>query len=102
MPLLDKVPGRQDIRYRAGDTLATEVDWSIDLTGYTVTSDLISLVTGATVTAIATTLTDAAAGKVGVTFPPITVPGTYGWTQTWVSPSGSRQTGLKGYVEVTR
>lgn len=100
MPTLDKSPGKQDFVYRRGDTFSTEVDWSIDLTGYTVTSDLVSLVTGAVVQPITTTLTNAAAGIVGLDFPAITVPGTYGWQQKWVSPSGETQTGLKGYVEV--
>lgn len=101
MPLLDGGPGRQDIRFRAGDTFRTEVDWSIDLTGYTVTSALVSLVNGATLAAIPTAFVDAAAGRVGVAFPAIDVAGTYGWTQTWVAPNGDTRTGLVGYVEVT-
>lgn len=101
MPLLDGGPGRQDFTFRAGDTFRTEVDWSIDLSGYAVTSALVSLVTGATVASIPTTLVDASAGRVGVEFPAVTVPGTYGWTQTWVAPNGDTRTGLVGYVEVT-
>lgn len=99
--MIDFSAGRQDVTYRTGDNFSTEVDWSLDLTGYTVTSALVSVVTGATVLALTTTLTDAAAGKVGVAFPAVTVPGTYEWRQTLVSPGGDTRTGLIGYVEVT-
>lgn len=99
--MIDFSPGRQDVTYRTGNTFSTEVDWSIDLTGYTVTSALVSLVTGATVTALTTTVTDAGAGKVGVVFPAITTVGTYGWRQEWTDPNGDKRTGLMGYVEVT-
>lgn len=98
--MIDFGPGRQDVRYRAGDAFSTEVDWSINLTGYTVTSSLVSLVTGAAVAPLATTVADAAAGRVAVSFPAVNVPGTYGWQQTWVAPSGDKRTGLVGYVEV--
>jgi hypothetical protein len=102
MPMLNLGPGRQDFTFRAGNTFTTEVDWSIDLSGYAVTSELVSLVTGAKVMDITTTLTDAASGKVGMAFAAVTVPGTYGWAQTWVAPNGDTRTGLRGYVEVTR
>lgn len=102
MSILDLRPGRHDFAYRVGNTFSTEVDWSINLTGYTVTTEIVSLVTGTKVVDVATTLTDAALGKVGLSFPALSVCGTYGWRQTWVSPSGETRTGLAGYVEVTR
>lgn len=96
---LDLSPGSQNFVVHSGNAFQTEVDWSIDLTGYTVTSSMVSLVTGAQAYPVTTTLTDAAAGKVGLSFSAVTVPGTYGFQQSWTT-GGQTRTVLSGYVEV--
>lgn len=98
--MFDFGPGRQDFSYRKGNTFSVEIDWSIDLSGYSVTTELYSLVNGDTVASVGTAITDPSSGKLRVTFPPNVVPGTYGWRQTWQSSIGESRTGLAGYVEV--
>lgn len=96
--------GKLKIGFRRGETYSEVIDVSIDMTGYVVASEMFSLVTGATVLAIATTLVNAAAGQVGVSLTSQqtagVAAGTYGWRQMWTAPGGVAREGLTGYVEV--
>ena len=107
MPTYAQLPGSLSLALRTGDEFGTQVDFTpTDLTGYTVTSQIVSLVSGLTVTSIATTLADAAAGKVNLamteTQTAAMVPGTYGWRLEWNAPGDVKRTALSGMVEVTR
>lgn len=99
-----QTPGKLNIGFRRGETYAEVIDTSLDMTGYVVASEMFSLVTGATVLAITTTLVDAAAGKVdvGLTTQQTAslAAGTYGWRQMWTAPGGAAREGLIGYAEV--
>lgn len=89
---------------RAND-FATEIDFDgVALSGYTVTATVTSLVTGSSVASFATTVTDAAAGKVSIgltdTQTAALAAGTYGWQLDWTAPGGVQRTALAGTVEV--
>ena len=106
MPTYTQLPGTLGLAFRRGDELGTTVDFTpTDLTGYTVTSHIVSAVTGQTVTAITTTLSDAAAGVVGLALTETQTAaisaGTYTWRLEWVAPGDVKRTALSGMVEVT-
>ena len=106
MPTYSQLPGSLSLSLRAGDELSSTIDFDTSLVGYTVTGDITSLVTGQTVTSIATTLVDAAAGQVGIamteTQTGALAAGTYGWRLEWIAPGDVKRTALAGMVEVTR
>ena len=106
MPTYSQLPGSLSLSLRAGDELSSTIAFDTRLVGYTVTSDITSLVTGQTVTSIATTLVDAAAGQVGIamteTQTGALASGTYGWRLEWIAPGDVKRTALAGMVEVTR
>lgn len=90
---------------KRSNDFATVIDFDgVDLSGYTVTSTVTSLVTGSSVASFSTTVTDAAAGKVNValtdTQTSAMAVGTYGWQLDWVAPGGIQRTALAGTVEV--
>ena len=98
-------PGQMGLTFRAGDALSTLIDFDpVTLSGFTVSSQIVSLVTGLPVKAITTVVTDATAGKVNVSLTgPETAalaPGSYGWELAWTD--GSKRTALSGVCEVTR
>jgi len=105
MPTYTQLPGTLGLAFRRSDELGATVDFSTDLTGYTVTSHIVSAVTGQTVTAITTTLSDAAAGVVGLALTETQTAalsaGTYTWRLEWVAPGDVKRTALSGMVEVT-
>lgn len=85
--------------------MSTLIDFDpISLSGYTVASQIVSLVTGQTIRPITTTVSDASAGKVNVSLTSQQTaelpPGSYGWELTWTD--GARRTALSGVCEVTR
>lgn len=106
MATYSNLPGTLNFAIRQSDEFATEVDFSTSLSGFTVSSSIVSAVTGETVTAISTTLTDAAAGKVGLSLTESQTAGlpvgTYGWRLIWVAPGNSQRTALSGSLEVQR
>lgn len=96
--------GRMDLEFQRGDDVPTEVDFSpITLEGCTVGASIVSTVTGAEVSAVATTIVDAAAGRVAVHLTKqvtASLPvGTYRWEMS-VDRDGNRRTYLTGFVEV--
>jgi hypothetical protein len=102
----EQLPGSMPLTFRAGDDIATEIDVSIPLVGYTVSSQIVSLVTGSIVQTVATSITSAANGIIGIsltdTETSVLPAGTYSWQLTWVAPGGVTRTALAGMVEVVK
>lgn len=106
MATYSQLPGSMNLAFRAGNEFSALVDFDVDLTGYSTSAAIVSTVTGETVTALTTTLADAAAGQVNValteTQTAAIAPGTYAWSLTWVAPGTVTRTVLGGFVEVAR
>ena len=107
MSSYDQLPGQLNLSVRGGDRLSAEIDFNpISLTGYTMVATISSLVGGGTLASMATTLTDAAAGKVNVALTGTQTDGlargTYRWDLTATDSSSARRSYLTGFVEVTR
>jgi hypothetical protein len=99
------LPGSLPLAFKRANDFAAVVDFNgTDLVGYTVTANLTSLVTGATVVPFTTTIVDASAGQVSVsltdTQTAALAAGTYGWQLDWTAPGGVQRTALSGTVEV--
>lgn len=105
MATFQQLPGTLNLAVRAGDDFATLIDFSVSLTAYTMASTIHSVVTGESVAAFATTLTDAAAGKVNISLSDTQTlslaPATYRWVMAGTQGALTR-TYLNGYIEVTR
>ncbi len=88
-----------------GDELGTVIDFTpTDLTGYTVASDIHSLVTGGTVATATVSIVSATAGTVNVSLSETDTAalavGTYGWRLYWDATGSVRRTALSGTLEV--
>ena len=99
-------PGVLNLSFRSGDEVSTSIDFSIALTGYTVSSSIISLVTSEVIASPTTTVTNAAGGVVSVALnesqTTASPPGTYAWKLWWDAPGAVRRTALTGFVEVSK
>lgn len=106
MPTFSSLPGALNIEVTQGSELGTTIDFDIDLSGYSVSSSIRSLVTGNAVTTMVTSIIDAAAGKVGVAMTEeataALAAGTYGWTLTWIAPGSIKRTALAGFLEIVK
>jgi hypothetical protein len=105
MATYEQLPGTLNLKLRAGDELGTVITFSgTTLTGYTVASSVVSLVTGDTVAAMTTVVYGATAGQVQIamseTATSAIAPGTYGWNLVWDAPGSVRRTALTGTFEV--
>lgn len=98
------LPGTMNHAFKRSGDFSALIDFDVSLVGYTVTSNLVSLVSGSTVQAFTTSVTDASAGQVTVslsdTQTAALAAGTYGWQLDWVAPGGIQRTALSGTVEV--
>jgi hypothetical protein len=88
-----------------GDELGTVIDFTpTDLTGYTVASDIHSLVTGETVATATVSIVSATAGTVNLALSETETSalkvGTYGWRMYWDASGNVRRTALSGTLEV--
>lgn len=105
MASYDQLPGTLNLSFRRGDDFSTLIDFSIPLTAHTMTSTIRSVVTGESVASFATTLTDAAAGKVTIALSDTQTlslaPSTYRWVME-ANQGALTRTYLNGYIEVTR
>jgi hypothetical protein len=105
MSTYDQLPGQMQLRWRAGDSFSSLLDFDIALTGYTASAIVSSTVTGATVATFTTTIPDATNGKINIAFSSAQTStlgvGTYGWCLTWVAPGGVTRTALEGFVDAT-
>lgn len=103
MPTFEQLPGELSLSFVRGDDFSCLVDFTIALTGYTVTSSITSLITGLEIVSPTTTVTNAANGQVTVSLTDTQTAalprGTYGWSMEWVA-AGTTRTALSGYVEV--
>jgi len=101
-----QTPGALHLAFRRGDQLGTEVDFDIDMTGYTVTSSIVSAITGNAVGTMTATLTNASTGIVNIAMTEeqtaALVPGTYSWRLEWTAPGSVKRTALTGFAEVTK
>ena len=103
MPSYDQTPGTLNLSFVRGDDFSTLIDFSISMTGYTVTASMYSLVSGAEVQAFTVTAANASAGQYNISLTDTQTAalarGTYGWRMTWVENNATR-TALTGFVEV--
>jgi hypothetical protein len=103
MPAYDQTPGALNLSFVRGDDMSALVDFSIGMTGYTVSASLTSLVNGAEVIPLTVSVVSATAGQVNVSLSDTQTAeiarGTYGWAMKWTEGTGTR-TALSGYVEV--
>lgn len=103
MASYDQTPGSLNLTFKRGDDLSTLIDFSIALTGYTVTAAINSLVTGLEVQPFTVAMTNAASGQVNVSLTDAQTAalarGTYVWNAAWTEGNATR-TALMGFVEV--
>lgn len=99
-------PGSLNIVMRRGDDFSTSFDFSTTASGVTASSTIVSAVTGATVSQIATSVIDAGAGQIRISMTPTQsaalATGTYRWQHTWDYDGDSQKTMLIGFVEVVQ
>lgn len=103
MPSYDQTPGSLNLAFNRGDDFSTLIDFSITMTGYTVTASMHSLVSGAEAVAFTVSVVSAANGQVNISLTDTQTAalarGTYGWTMRWTENNATR-TALSGFVEV--
>jgi len=104
MALYEQLPGSLSLSIVSGDEFSTVVDFSISMTSYSVSSEIYSLVDGATVTAMTTAFVSASLGTVSIGMTEAETSdlsvGTYGWRLQWVAPGSVTRTALTGLLEV--
>jgi hypothetical protein len=104
MASYDQTPGSLNLAFNRGDDFSALVDFSIGMTGYTVTAAITSLVTGNEVQPLTVSFASATAGQVNVSLTDTQTAalarGTYGWTMRWTEGAATR-TALTGFVEVS-
>ena len=103
MALYEQLPGSLSLSIVSGDQFSTVVDFSINMSGYSVSSEIYSLVDGA-VTAMTTAFVSEALGTVSIGMTEgetgdLSV-GTYGWRLQWLAPGSVTRTALTGLLEV--
>lgn len=106
MATVSATPGTLNVVVKRGEAVSQLLDFSIALTGYTFTAEIVSAVTYAQVSALAVTSVNLATGQINVGISAANaanVPaGTYLWRLVWTPPAGDARTALEGIWEVTR
>ena len=104
MALYEQLPGSLSLSIVKSDQFSTVVDFSIDMTSYSVSSEIYSLVDGETVTAMSTAFVSSALGTVNIGMTEAETGdlsvGTYGWRLQWLAPGSVTRTALTGLLEV--
>ena len=104
MALYEQLPGSLSLSIVKSDQFSTVVDFSIDMSGYSVSSEIYSLDDGATITAMTTAFVSAALGTVSIGMTEAETGdlsvGTYGWRLQWLAPGSVTRTALTGLLEV--
>lgn len=99
----DQTPGTLGLSFRRSDDFSSLIDFSVDLTGRTISAAIVSEVTGAVVMPFTVTVPSPAEGQVNIaltdTQTAALARGTYSWRMAWVDGAATR-TALTGYVEV--
>lgn len=103
MPSYEQTPGTLNLSFNRSDDFSTLIDFSITMTGYSVTAAIYSLISGDTVQAFTVTAANASNGQYNIALTDAqtaAIPrGTYGWRMVWVENNATR-TALTGFVEV--
>jgi len=106
MATVSATPGTLNVIVKQGQAVSQLLDFSISLTGYTFTAEIVSAVTYATVTALTVTNVNLSTGQVNVGLSAATAAnvaaGTYMWRLVWTPAAGNAQTALEGIWEVNR
>jgi len=94
-----------NLSFKRANDFGTVIDFDgTTLVGYSVSANVTSLVTGASVVPFTTTITDASAGQVNIALTDTQTAalpaGTYGWQLDWTAPGSVQRTALSGTVEV--
>lgn len=106
MTTVSTLPGTLNVTVKRGDELAQLLDFSINLTGYTFTAEVVSAVTGATMATPTVSNVNLATGQVnlGMTEEQTAslAAGSYLWRLVWTAPGTVRRTALEGILEIVR
>lgn len=106
MATASTLPGTLNLSVKHGDELSQLVDFSISLTGYTFTAEVVSAITHYQVAAITVTAVNLATGQVNLAMSETTTaaiaPGSYLWRLIWTAPGTVRRTAIEGVLEVVR
>lgn len=104
MPTYEQLPGRMNLSFVAGDQFGAQIGFDSSLVGSTVTSTILSAVTGETVVGMTTSVADAVSGVVNVSLTEAQTQalatGTYNWEMIVIQPGDVQRTFLTGIVEV--
>jgi hypothetical protein len=103
MSSYDQTPGTLNLTFNRADDFSALIDFSIGMTGYTVTAGITSLVSGNEVQPLTVSFASATAGQVNISLTDTQTAalarGTYGWSLRWTEGNATR-TALTGFVEV--
>lgn len=106
MATFEQLPGELNAVVQASDEVGLTLDFSTSLAGYTVSSEIVSLVSGSLVATPPTTITDAANGVATVAFSEDLMAafaaGTYRLNVDWIAPGDVARRVLSGLFEVRR
>lgn len=106
MATVSATPGTLNLIVKQGQAVSQLLDFSISLTGYTFTAEIVSAVTYATVQALSVTAVNLATGQINVGLSAANAAnvaaGTYLWRLVWTPAAGNAQTALEGIMEVGR
>lgn len=106
MATVSTTPGTLNIVVKRGDDFDQLLDFSINLTGYTFTSEIVSAVTYAEIASPSVTAVDLSLGRINLamsdTMTAGIAPGSYLWRLIWQAPGNVRRTALEGVLEVVR
>lgn len=106
MATVSTTPGTLNIAVKHGDEFDQLLDFSINLTGYTFTAEVVSAITYAEVASIGVTAVDLAQGRINIGLSEVVTdgiaPGSYLWRLIWTAPGNVRRTALEGVLEVVR
>lgn len=101
-----QVPETMNLLIKSGDEVDVDVEFGASLSGYTVSSQLYSLVDFREIYGIPTSIADPVVGRVRLLLDEENtseIPsGAYGWSLKWVAPGGVTRTVLSGIAEVIR
>ena len=104
MALYEQLPGSLSLSIVSGDQFSTVVDFSIDMTSYSVSSEIFSLVDGSIVQSMSTAFVSSVLGTVSIGMNEAETGdlsvGTYGWRLQWLAPGSVTRTALTGLLEV--
>jgi hypothetical protein len=106
MATVSATPGTLNIVVKRNEAVSQLLDFSISLTGYTFSAEIVSAVTFATVQALTVSTVNLATGQVNVGLSAAAAAnvaaGTYLWRLVWTPAAGNAQTALEGIWEVVR